>query len=212
MSPPELAGLYALTPDTTDTRWLTAAARALLAGGCRLLQYRNKTADATLRRAQAIALQTLCRKRHAALIINDDLRLAADIGADGVHLGRDDGDLAAARRFLGDESLIGASCYNDFTRAKNAVDAGASYVAFGAMRVSASKPQAPLAAPDLLSRARDALHLPICAIGGVTLENAAPLIRAGATMVAVIHDLFQRPPARIRARAAAYQQLFKEIS
>ncbi|MDR0737415.1 MAG: thiamine phosphate synthase [Zoogloeaceae bacterium] len=212
MSPPELAGLYALTPDTPDTRWLEKVVCALLAGGCRLLQYRNKTADDALRRAQAAMLQTLCRQRHAALIINDDPRLAADIGADGVHLGRDDGNLAAARRLLGDSAIIGASCYNDLARAQNAAAAGANYVAFGAMYVSSSKPQAPLAAPALLARARGALCLPVCAIGGITLENAAPLIKAGATMIAVLHDLFQfqSAPARIRARASAYQQLFQE--
>ncbi|MDR2626027.1 MAG: thiamine phosphate synthase [Zoogloeaceae bacterium] len=210
MSPPELSGLYALTPDTTDTRWLAKAARALLAGGCRLLQYRNKTANDALRHAQAVLLQKLCRPHHAALIINDDVRLAADIGAEGAHLGRDDGDLAAARRLLGDDAIIGASCYADLARAREAAGAGASYVAFGAMYASASKPQAPLAAHSLLARARDELRLPVCAIGGITLENAAPLILAGAAMLAVLHDLFHQAPAQIRARAFAYRQLFQE--
>ncbi|MDR3159666.1 MAG: thiamine phosphate synthase [Zoogloeaceae bacterium] len=210
MSPPELVGLYALTPDTTDTRWLAKAARALLAGGCRLLQYRNKTADDALRRAQAVALQKICRRHHAALIINDDFCLAADIGAEGAHLGRDDGNLAAARRLLGDAAIIGASCYGDLARARDAARAGASYVAFGAMYASASKPQASLAAHSLLARARDELRLPVCAIGGITLENAAPLLYAGASMLAVLHDLFRRAPAHIRPRALAYQQLFQE--
>ncbi|MDR1349203.1 MAG: thiamine phosphate synthase [Zoogloeaceae bacterium] len=211
MASPELTGLYALTPDTADTRWLTEAVDALFAGGCRLLQYRNKTADDALRRVQATALQKLCRQHRAALMINDDLYLAADIGAEGVHLGRDDGDLAAARRLLGDRAIIGVSCYDDFTRAQNAAALGASHVAFGAMYASPSKPQAPRAARSLLARARAELHLPVCAIGGITLENAAPLIAAGANMLAVLHDLFQCvQPTRIRLRAAAYQQLFKE--
>jgi thiamine-phosphate pyrophosphorylase len=183
----------------------------LLDGGCRLLQYRNKTADDALRRAQATALQKLCRRRRAILILNDDVRLAADIGADGVHLGRGDGDIAAARRLLGGQAIIGASCYNEFTRAREVAAAGASYLAFGAMRASPSKPQAPLAPPFLLARARAELCLPVCAVGGVTLANAAPLIAAGATMLAVISDLFQCAPARLRARASAYQQLFREI-
>ncbi|MDR2365300.1 MAG: thiamine phosphate synthase [Zoogloeaceae bacterium] len=211
MTTPELAGLYALTPDTADTRWLEERVDALLDGGCRLLQYRNKTADGELRRAQATALQKLCRRR-ALLILNDDIRLAADIGADGAHLGRDDGDVAAARRLLGDQAIIGASCYNDFKRAQEAAAAGASYLAFGAMRASPSKPLAPLAPSFLLVRARAELCLPVCAVGGVTLDNAAPLIAAGAAMLAVISDLFRRAPTRLRARARAYQRLFKEIA
>jgi thiamine-phosphate pyrophosphorylase len=212
MALPELVGLYALTPDTTDTRWLTQRVDALLDGGCRLLQYRNKTADHALRRAQALALRALCQRRRAALILNDDICLAAEIGADGVHLGRDDSDIAAARRLLGEAAIIGASCYNDFVRAQDAAAAGASYVAFGAMYASASKPQAPLASSSLLIRARAELCLPVCAIGGITLTNAASLIAAGAVMLAVIRDLFQFAPARLRLRARAYQQLFKEIS
>jgi thiamine-phosphate pyrophosphorylase len=210
---PRLAGLYAITPDTADTDKLLAAVSAVLAGGCRLLQYRNKTATPRLRREQATALRALCQlcqPQNAALVINDDVRLAAEIGAAGVHLGRDDGDIAAARRVLGDAAIIGASCYQDFSLAQAAVAQGASYVAFGAVYASPSKPRAPLAPHTLIARARAELSCPVCAIGGITLANAAPLLQAGASLIAVITDLFTQAPTSLAAHAAAYQRLFKE--
>ncbi|GHT91614.1 thiamine-phosphate synthase [Betaproteobacteria bacterium] len=205
-----LSGLYAVTPDFADTSELLRAVTAVLDGGCRLLQYRNKTADAPLRHAQATALQTLCSMYGARLIVNDDVRLAQSVGAAGVHLGRDDGEMAFARKMLGDAAIIGASCYTDFSRACKTVDAGASYIAFGAVYPSPSKPAAPLAPHTLIARARAELSLPVCVIGGITLENAAPLVAAGASLLAVISDLFRGDTTYIRNRAAAYQQLFQE--
>jgi thiamine-phosphate pyrophosphorylase len=208
IEPPSLSGLYAVTPDLPDTSVLLRAVVAVLDGGCRLVQYRNKMANEALRHAQASALLSLCRQRGAALIVNDDFRLAARIGASGAHLGCGDGDLAAARRLLGDKAIIGASCYDDFELARKAAQNGASYVAFGAVYASPSKPNAPLAPREHIARARRELALPVCAIGGITLENAAPLVALGASLLAVISDLFQSDPARSTRRTAAYQSLF----
>jgi thiamine-phosphate pyrophosphorylase len=214
IEPPPLLGLYAVTPDIPDTPALVRAVAAILEGGCRLVQYRNKTADDALRHTQASALQALCAACNARLIINDDAALAQAVGAAGVHLGRDDNDVAFARKMLGDAAIIGASCYNDFERARKTVAEGASYIAFGAVYPSSSKPDAPALSPEMSSeifrRARKEFFTPVCAIGGITLENAAPLITAGASLLAVISDLFQRDPARSTQRAAAYQQLFAQ--
>ncbi len=210
---PPLAGLYGITPDGLATPALLAAVAAVLAGGCRWLQYRNKTAAPALRRRQAESLAALCQARGAGLIINDDAELAQAVGAAGVHLGREDGGLAAARRLLGPQAVIGASCYQDFERARQAVAEGASYVAFGAVHASPTKPGAARAPLTLFDRARRELPVPACAIGGITLDNVAPVIQAGARLVAVISDLFHAgTPAAMTARAAAYQRLFEDLS
>lgn len=201
-----LRGLYPITPDDTDTTNLLARVATVLGAGPALLQYRNKRADAGLRRAQARALLPLCRRAGVPLIINDDLALALEIGADGVHLGGDDGDAAAARRALGAKGILGLSCYGEWERARRGARLGADYLAFGAMYPSATKPQAPLAPQGLLNRARQEFGLPVVAIGGIRLHNAAALIAAGADMLAVISDVFEaEDPA---ARCAAYQRLF----
>lgn len=206
-------GLYAVTPDGLSTPALLAQAEAALAGGTPLLQYREKSGEGSRRREQATALLALCCRHGARLIINDDLELALDIGAHGVHLGREDGDLAAARAALGPDRILGASCYNDFALAQQAAQAGASYVAFGAIYASPTKPGAVQAPLSLLQRARRELlpaypGLTLAAIGGITLTNAAPVLAAGAQCLAVVSDLFQAPD--IPARAAAYQRLFRE--
>ncbi|MBN8443500.1 MAG: thiamine phosphate synthase [Thauera sp.] len=201
-----LRGLYAVTPDEADTARLVALADKVLQGRPALLQYRNKLASATLRREQATALLALCRTAGVPLLINDDLELALAIGVDGVHLGRDDGDPAAARDALGSGRILGVTCYSEFERAARGAAAGADYVAFGAMFASPSKPQAPRAPFDLLTRTRRELGVPVAAIGGITLDNAAQLIEAGADLLAVINDVFAAgDPA---ARAAAYRPLF----
>lgn len=202
-------GLYAVTPDGLPTPQLLALADAALAGGVSLLQYRDKSDDGARRLAQATALGDLCRRYGARLIVNDDLALALEIGADGVHLGGDDGDLAAARAALGPDRIVGASCYADFGRARAAAAAGASYVAFGAVYPSPTKPLAPKAPLEVITRARQELpQVQVAAIGGITLANAAPVIAAGAHFLAVITDLFEAPD--VAARAAAYQRLFIE--
>ncbi|MCX8145169.1 MAG: thiamine phosphate synthase [Azovibrio sp.] len=210
---PALAGLYAVTPDMPDTPALLAVVEAALAGGCRWLQYRNKAADARLRRQQAAALARLCAAHGAGLIVNDDVELARTVGAAGVHLGRDDGNLAEARRLLGPQAVLGASCYQDFARAAQAVAEGASYVAFGAVYASPTKPGAARAPLTLFERARRELPVPACAIGGLTLDNVAPVLAAGARLVAVISDVFQAgAPAAIAARVSAYQRLFEDLA
>ena len=203
---PELRGLYAITPDAADRqRWLRDVAAAL-AGGCRVLQYRDKLSDAAERVHRAQALRTLTRQAGAALLINDDLALAMLVDADGVHLGRDDGSLVAARAILGPDRLLGASCYADLGAARRAAAAGVDYVAFGAIYPSVTKPAAVPATVDLLAQAKTALDVPVCAIGGITLANAPPLLAAGVDLLAVITDLFSAPD--IAGRAAAFQRLF----
>lgn len=195
-----ISGLYAVTPDTSDTPELLAGAEAALAGGARLLQYRNKSANAALRLVQGRALLALCRKYRLPLIINDHLDLALALDADGLHLGSEDGALAEARRRLGDEKILGASCYDRLESALEAQRAGATYVAFGSFFPSSVKPRAVRAPLSLLTSAREQLSIPVVAIGGITLENAPRLIEAGAHGVAVISALFGAPDVRAAAR------------
>jgi thiamine-phosphate pyrophosphorylase len=203
----KLKGLYAVTPDLADTAALLRRTEQALEGGAMLVQYRNKSA-AALRHEQAAALLDLCRRHGVPLIINDDLSLALDIGADGAHLGREDGDLAAARAALGPGRTLGVSCYDELERAREAKRIGADYIAFGSFFASPTKPAAVRAPLGLLAEARAELGLPLCAIGGITLQNAPQLIAAGADLLAVITDLFESPD--IRARATAYTRLFSE--
>lgn len=200
------SGLYLVTPDWPDTDALVAAVAALLPARPALVQYRNKLASGALKREQASRLLAVCRAAGVPLVINDDLLLALDIGADGAHLGRDDGDPAAARQQLGAGRILGVSCYNEWPRAVAGAAAGVDYLAFGAMYPSPTKPAALRAPLDLLTRAKREFGLPVAAIGGITLENAPPLIDAGADLLAVISDVFSAPdPA---ARAVAYAGLF----
>jgi thiamine-phosphate pyrophosphorylase len=193
-------GLYAITPDERDTAVLTAKVNLAIKGGARLVQYRNKSADAALRKQQAAALLALCRDDRVPLIVNDDLDLAIELGADGVHLGRGDAGLAGARRRLAAGKLLGASCYDDLDAALAAVEQGADYVAFGAAFPTAVKPGAPRAPLALYAAARARLGVPIVAIGGITPQNAASVVAAGADAVAVITALFDAPDIEQRAR------------
>jgi len=202
-----VAGLYAITPEDPDTERLARRVEAALAGGAALLQYRSKSAESALQRGQARRLLELCRRHGALLIVNDDLELALSVGADGVHLGRDDGDVAAARARLPANALLGVSCYDRIELATAAVDAGADYVAFGSAFASPTKPEAVRAAPELFARARARLPVPIVAIGGITPENARLVIDAGADAIAVITALFDA--ADVRAAAAAFRGLFQ---
>lgn len=181
-------GVYLITPDETDSTRLLERVRPLLAGTT-WLQYRNKSVDAPTRLAQATALQALCAEAGVPLIINDDVSLARQVGAAGVHLGEDDGDIAAARALLGPQAIIGASCYDEFERAQRAVAAGTSYVAFGAFFPSRSKITPRRASPELL-RQSAALGVPRVAIGGLTPDNSRPVVEAGADLVAVISGVF----------------------
>ncbi len=207
-----LRGLYAIT----DSQLLAGGrllpyVEAALAGGARLLQYRDKSEDAGRRLREAEALQALCRQHGAQLIINDDLELAARLGA-GLHLGQEDGSLSAARALLGREAIIGATCHARLELAEQARRDGASYLAFGRFFNSMTKPGAPAATPELLVEAKARFNLPLVAIGGVTLDNAPGLIARGASLVAVIHALFAAPnAAEVERRAHAFSQLFADI-
>lgn len=198
-------GLYLITPDEADTARLLARVAPLLGHGVAWLQYRNKTAGAALRHEQAAALQALCAPAGVPLLVNDDAALARAIGAAGAHLGEDDGDIAAARRLLGPDAILGASCYDQLDLARRAVAAGAGYVAFGAFFPTASKATTRRAAPELLRQAA-VLGVPRVAIGGITPDNAAALVAAGADLVAVIGGVFDAPDpvAAVRAYARCF--------
>jgi thiamine-phosphate pyrophosphorylase len=193
-------GLYAITPDEPDTNRLLARVETVLRAGASWLQYRNKAASEDLRAEQALALQSLCSRSKVPLIINDDWALAAAVGAAGAHLGEDDGELALARHELGAGAILGASCYNDLKLARQAAFAGASYIAFGAFFASPTKPNARQASPDLLREAA-ALRVPRVAIGGITPDNARPLVQAGADLIAVISGVFDAPDPAAATRA-----------
>ncbi|MDQ7991030.1 MAG: thiamine phosphate synthase [Candidatus Dactylopiibacterium sp.] len=198
-------GVYAITPDDTDTARLLARVETVLAAGAAWLQYRNKAADPDLRESQARAILPLCRRHGVALIVNDDWRLAAAIGADGAHLGEDDGELACARAALPAGAILGASCYADLALARRAVAAGADYIAFGAFFPSPTKPNARRAGLDLL-RDSASLGVPRVAIGGITPDNARPLVEAGADLLAVISGVFDAadPATAVRRYLACF--------
>lgn len=198
-----LSGLYAVTPDDRDTARLCAKVAAAITGGAAIVQYRNKQAEPSLRAEQAQALATLCRARDALFIVNDDPALAHAVGADGVHVGEDDGAVEAARSAVGDGCLVGVSCYGDIGLARSAVANGADYVAFGSFFASTTKPGARHAPAGLLGQARG-LGVPVVAIGGITKANARALVDAGADAVAVIADVFgpDRPEDVERAAEA----------
>lgn len=203
-----LHGLYPITPDDYLLPRLSAHVAMALRGGVKLIQYRNKSAPPPLKRAQAAEMLRLTRAEGALLIINDDLPLALDIGADGVHLGATDGDLVAARAALGPGHILGVSCYADLARAEAAAAAGADYLAFGAAFPSRTKPHAPALSLDIIQQAKTRFGLPVAVVGGITLYNAATVIAAGADMVAVITDLFDAMD--LASHAAAFQDLFTQ--
>ena len=205
-----MRGLYLVTSDWDDSARLFSAVEAALAAQPALLQYRNKSMDVTRRLNEASRLCALCRRAGVPFIVNDDLELALRVEADGVHLGRDDGALEGARDRLGRGRILGVTCYNDVSRAETVTALGADYVAFGAMYPSPSKPQAVVATPAVLMQAHRRCTVPIAAIGGITLENAAPLVAAGADLLAVISDVFMA--ADVAARAAAYRGLFDDAT
>jgi len=197
-----IRGLYAITPDTDDSELLIEQVSAALDGGARILQYRNKGSDAVRRLWQANILKSLAQSRGAIFIVNDDVALAEAIRADGVHLGRGDDAIAAARARLGEAAIIGASCYNSLELARSAVAAGASYVAFGAVFASGTKPGAVHAPLSLFADAAS-LGVPRVAIGGITADNAGQVVAAGADAIAVIGGLFDGDGIAERAATLA---------
>ena len=204
-----LRGLYAITSQAicADPPRLQAAVSAALAGGTTLIQYRDKWSDAATRESNARALLKLCRAQGVPLIINDDLDLACATGADGVHLGASDAPLAAARRRLGREAIVGVTCGDSMERARKAAEGGASYIALGRFFASRTKPDAPGVSLEHLAEVRRALpQAPVCAIGGVTPDNGAQLVRAGAEMLAAVDAIFRADD--IAAAAARFAPCF----
>lgn len=195
-------GVYLVTAEEPDTQRLLAIAAAAIDGGAVLVQYRAKSGDEDLRHDQAASLQAICRAAGVPLLINDDVALAHRVGAAGVHLGRDDTAPDIARATLGPDAIIGVSCYADPARARRLAIAGASYVAFGSMHPSTTKPGAPRADPAVFAAVAD-LGLPRAAIGGIDATNARALVRAGADLLAVIGAVFDAPDPRAATRAIA---------
>jgi thiamine-phosphate pyrophosphorylase len=204
----KLRGLYAITDSQLLAGRFLSHVEAALDGGVRLLQYRDKSDDAARRLREAEALKQLCERYDTQLIINDDAELAARLGV-GVHLGQTDGPLTPARALLGRRAIIGSTCHASLELAAQAASEGASYVAFGRFFNSVTKPGAPAANVDLLEQARAQVKLPIAVIGGITLDNAAPLVAHGADLLAVIHGLFGADSAQeVTRRARAFNALF----
>ncbi|MDY7561991.1 thiamine phosphate synthase [Pseudomonas sp. 10B1] len=205
----KLRGLYAVTDSQLLAGKFLSYVEAALEGGVTLLQYRDKSGDETRRLREADTLLRLCERYKTQLIINDDAELAARLGV-GVHLGQTDGSLHTARALLRHKAIIGATCHGQLELAAQAKADGASYVAFGRFFNSNTKPGAPVADLDLLDQARARIHLPIAVIGGITLENAAPLVEHGADLLAVVHGLFGADSTQeVTRRAKAFNALFK---
>ena len=202
-------GVYLITPDMADTGQLETLCGKLLKQPVALLQYRNKMASSALKREQCEVLMSLCRNAGVPLLINDDWRLAAELGADGVHLGRDDAHPGTVREALGYQALIGVSCYNDLDRARQAAALDVDYLAFGAVFPSPTKPLAPHASLPLFAEARS-LGKPTVAIGGIRPDNSAQLRDAGADFIAVISGVFDAPDPV--AALLAYHHSFSQVA
>ena len=203
----KLRGLYAITDSQLLAGKFLQYVEAALDGGLTLLQYRDKSNDENRRLREAETLKTLCDRYKAHLIINDDAELAARLGV-GVHLGQTDGPLTPARALLGRQAIIGSTCHDQIDLAEQAAKEGATYVAFGRFFTSSTKPGAAPAALDVIDQARTRLNLPICVIGGITLDNAAPLVERGADLLAVVHGLFGADGTQeVTRRARAFNAL-----
>jgi thiamine-phosphate pyrophosphorylase len=201
-------GLYAITdPDLISAEKLIASVEQVILGGARVIQYRNKSASKTTQYDEAYELSILCKKHQVCFIINDDPQLAKAVNADGVHVGKEDGKIADARKQLGNQAIIGVSCYNQLENARRSITQGADYVAFGRFFPSKTKPDAVQADLQLLKEAAQQLSVPIVAIGGINRDNAQELIQCGASSVAVINDLFHNNQEIYNA-AKVYQAFF----
>jgi thiamine-phosphate pyrophosphorylase len=205
----KIKGLYAITPETINTDELVDKTRQALEGGVQAVQYRNKSADRYLQRSQATLLLQLCKQHYIPLIINDYIDLALEIDADGLHVGRDDGTIANARKHLGSHKILGASCYNDLDLALHAERQGANYVAFGAFFPSITKSNTVPVSIDFVQHARKQIKISIVGIGGIQLHNASPVIQSGCDAIAVCSDLFAN--GQTKAKAAQFAQLFPKM-
>ncbi len=185
-----IQGIYAITPNQALN--LNLLERAFNQYQIQILQYRHKITDASLKLSEAEQIKQLCRKHHTLFIINDDVELAQKIGADGVHLGKNDYSVETARERLGATAIIGASCYNDIQLAKTKQAQGASYVAFGALFPSKTKPNAPHCPLNIVAQAKTTLEIPIVGIGGINFENSQKAFDAGCDAVAMVEAIFNQ--------------------
>ena len=198
-----MKGLYLVTPDWDDTDALIKATEIALSVGVGLLQYRHKTANGELRLEQASALLKLCRQHNVPFIINDHIDLCIALDADGIHVGGTDASVAVVRTLIGKDKILGASCYGDFALAEQAQIAGASYVAFGGFYPSRVKKYEVSTPASIVSKAKSQLTLPVCVIGGMTPDNAKPLVKEGADMVAAISSVYSTDDIAIAVKEFA---------
>ena len=201
-----IKGLYAITPDMADLNTLIQKTQLAIEGGAFMVQYRSKIQDRDVKMQQCAAILRLCREYKIPCIVNDDVDMCRILEADGVHLGEKDDNIAEVRRILGEDAIIGSSCYDQLNRAKQAQNEGASYVAFGAMFETLTKPHAPRATLELLREAKSQIKIPVVAIGGITMNNAHDVIETGIDAIAVINSLFEAKT--IKETAETFSKMF----
>jgi thiamine-phosphate pyrophosphorylase len=203
-----IRGLYAITPDSADLNTLIQKTQWAIEGGAFMVQYRSKIQDCDVKMQQCAAILHLCREYDIPCIVNDDVDMCRILEADGVHLGEKDDNIAEVRHILGDDAIIGSSCYDQLNRAKSAQKEGASYVAFGAMFPTSTKPNAPRATLALLKEAKREIEIPIVAIGGITVNNAHDVIKTGINAIAVINSLYEAKS--IKETAETFAKMFHQ--
>jgi thiamine-phosphate pyrophosphorylase len=201
-----IKGLYAITPDMADLNTLIQKTQLAIEGGAFMVQYRSKIHDRDVKMQQCAAILRLCHEYKIPCIVNDDVDMCRILEADGVHLGEKDDNIADVRRILGEDAIIGSSCYDQLNRAKQAQNEGASYVAFGAMFETLTKPNAPRATLELLREAKSQIKIPVVAIGGITMNNAHDVIETGIDAIAVINSLFEAKT--IKETAETFSKMF----
>jgi thiamine-phosphate pyrophosphorylase len=201
-----IKGLYAITPDSADLNTLIRKTQLAIEGGAFMVQYRSKIRNRDVKMQQCAAILRLCREYDVPCIVNDDVEMCRFLEADGVHLGKNDDNIAEVRHILGEDSIIGSSCYDQLDRAKQAQKEGASYVAFGAVFPTPTKPNAPRATLELLREAKREIQIPIVAIGGITMNNAHDVIKTGIDAIAVITSLYESNS--IKETAETFSQMF----
>jgi len=203
-----IKGLYAITPDSADLNTLIQKTKSAIEGGAFMVQYRSKIQDRDVKMQQCAAILRLCREYEIPCIVNDDVEMCRVLEADGVHLGEKDDNIAEVRHILGEDAIIGSSCYDQLDRAKSAQKEGASYVAFGAMFPTSTKPNAPRATLALLKEAKREIQIPIVAIGGITVNNAHDVIKTGIDAIAVINSLYEAKS--IKETAETFAKMFHQ--
>ncbi len=201
-----IKGLYAITPDSADLNTLIQKTQLAIEGGAFMVQYRSKIHDRDVKMQQCAAILRLCREYDVPCIVNDDVEICRVLKADGVHLGEKDDNIAEVRHILGEDAIIGSSCYDQLNRAKQAQKEGASYIAFGAVFPTPTKPNAPRATLELLREAKSEIQIPIVAIGGITMNNAHDVIETGIDAIAVITNLYESNS--IKETAETLSQMF----